>query len=76
MAGSAGDKEATAATAATAVFRAARDQLLALRGQHARALAGANALNLATGTLLDVQQSVTIGSLADLPRALTGKVVG
>jgi autotransporter-associated beta strand protein len=32
--------------------------------QHARALAGANALNLATGTLLDVQQSVTIGSLA------------
>lgn len=39
MAGSAGDKEATAATAATAVFRAARDQLLAMRGQHARALA-------------------------------------
>ena len=39
MAGSAGDKEATAATAATAVFRAARDQLWALRGQHARALA-------------------------------------
>ena len=32
--------------------------------QHAQALAGANALHLATGTLLDVQQSVTIGSLA------------